>query len=572
MTEKVNDIPTQYGSTAEAFKAIEEKRILLVAEELEVIRKSMTGGTPLDMLHAANAMKKMDQKSGSGRQTYTFDSNSGTIGNGYKESPTQITDNFLRAMARTPLIRSVIDTRQNQLSNFSRPTMDVNMPGWTIRKKVGLFDKAISDVGELTNQEKAEISGLVKFILNCGITDEYGDKNINKHARFIRPTFESFLRETVRDSLTMDNLAFECISNKRGDLHGFVSVDGATVRFADESKYFDSDGNIKKEYEMYGQHPMYVQIYNQAPVAQFYSWEMCLGIRNKSTDISLNGYGVSELEDLVKTVTWMLNADSYNGKFFSQGAAPKGILKVVGNVNQDRLNEFRMYWRQMVAGVDNAWRTPVLESDKVEWIDLQKTNQDMQFAAWIEYLVRIICAVFKIDPTEIGFTFSNGGNGVGGDVRMSHKQRTDYSQDKGLVPIMRFYEEIINRWIVMRLTDKYEFAWTGISVDDEAASLDLDVKKVSNYMTIDEIREKRKLPPLPNGAGKIVLNAVYAQIYMASLQGNPESNAVVDEESKNPFKSEGKNDNPFNEEGDAFKGINDWIKAGMPATLEKVRK
>lgn len=547
-----------------ALKLIEDKKAALELEHLDTIHKAMNGGTPLDMLHAVNAMKKINLGSNDGnRQTYAFDSSSGTISSGYKESPTHITDNFLRAMARTPFIRGVIDTRQNQLSNFSRPTMDASLPGWTIRKKVGLFD----DKGSETNfsaQEKAEISGIVKFIQNCGITDEYGDKKTNAHARFVRGSFESFLRETVRDSLTLDNLAFECISNKRGDLHGFVSVDGSTVRFTDERQYFDQDGRILPQYEMYGQHPMYAQIYQQSPVCQFYSWEMCLGIRNKSTDISLNGYGVSELEDLVKLVTWMLNADTYNGKFFSQGAAPKGILKVSGNVNNDRLNEFRMYWQQMVAGVQNAWRTPVLESDKVEWIDLQKSNQDMQFSAWIEYIIRMISAVFKIDPTEMGFTFK-GADGQGGEARMSHKQRTDYSQDKGLVPIMRFYEEILNKWIVMRFTDKYEFAWTGISVDDEASSLDLDIKKVNNIMTIDEIREKRKLPPLPDGSGKIILNQVYASMLQSFINGNSDSNKVVnqfdDEVATDPFAAD-----------NAFKSINDWIKSGMPSTLEQIKK
>ena len=193
----------------------------------------------------------------------------------------------------------------------------------------------------------------------------------------------------------------------------------------------------------------------------------------------------------------------------------------------------------------------------------------MQFSAWGEYLIRIVCAVFKIDSSEMGFMFK-GSEGKGGEPNMSHKQRTDYSQDKGLVPIMRFYEEILNKWVVMRHTDKYEFAWTGISVEDEDASVDLDIKKSSNFQTIDEIREKRKLPPLPNGKGKVVNNAVWMQFQNMLSMGNPDSNEVVNEENGGSGGSDdGRNLEP-DDNNNAFKGINDWIKNGMPSTLEKI--
>ena len=551
-----------------ALGVLEEQRMALEMEQMKLLHKAMNGGNPMDMLNAANQMSKINKSGGGDRQTYTFDNSSGAISNGYKDSPTSISDKFLRGMSRAPFIRGVIDTRQNQISNFSRPTMDMGTPGWTVRKKAGIFDK--DGDTKLSTKEKEEISAIVKFIENCGITDEDNKSRDARYAKFTRASFDTFLREGTRDSLVLDNLAIESVGNRRGGLHQFVTADGSTIRFADERMYFESDGKVKAEYLKYGQVPMYVQIYQGRVVNSFYSWEMCLGIRNKHTDITLNGYGISELEDLVSIVTWQLFGDQYNGKFFSQGAAPKGILKVSGNVNQDKLNEFRNYWMQMVTGVANAWRTPVLESDKVEWIDLQKSNQDMQFSNWAEYLIRIICAVFKIDPAELGFMFKSGG-ASGGDVNTSHKQRTDYSKDKGFVPLMRFWEEIINKHVLYRLNeqygDKYEFAWTGLTVEDEAATLDMDIKKVQNLYTVDEIRAKRKEPPLPDGKGNIILNSVFMQKEQMSMMGDPQSNAAFDEttgeDTQNPFEL-GKGMN--------FDSINKWLKAGMPNTLEQIEK
>lgn len=544
---------------------LERQQMQLEILRMQKIEKAMKGENPLDILRAYDEMKK-DTGEHSDRKTYVFDPHiMGQNGAGFLDNVSNISFRTLRNMGRTPFVRSVIGTRQNQLARFATPQVDPSQVGWTIRKKRSLFDDG--GVDDLNDKDKKVIEGLMNFILNCGDQD---DKD--KYAKYGRSGFETWMRETSGDSLSMDMMSFECTENRRGDLSAFVSVDGETVRYADPRFYHDEKGNIKKEAEKYGYAPKYVQIYQERVISHFYPWEMCLGIRNKTTDVRQNGYGVSELEDLIKIVTWQLFGDQYNGKFFSNGAAPKGILKVAGNVNNDRLNEFRMYWRQMMTGVANAWRTPVLESDKIEWIDLQKSNQDMQFSNWAEYLIRIICAVYKIDSTEVGFVFS-GGNGGSGDPHTSHKQRTDYSKDKGLYPILTFYQDIINKYIVSRLTDKYEFAWTGITAEDEEQQIKNDVQQVSNWMTVNEIRKEKKLPPI--AGGDIILNAYYVQNLQAATMGDMQSNDMVDEMygSENPFDNMDFGDddegNPFDKS--AVDEINAWIEKGMPSTMKQIK-
>ncbi len=539
---------------------IETRQKLLEIERMQKIEKAFKEGTPMDILRASEELGKGSSKAPD-RQTYVFDPMSMNSVGGYMDSPSGITLPFLRGMGRTPFVRAVIGTRQNQIARFSEPRVDMSSVGWTIKKKAGLFD---SDKDELTDKDKKVIEGIMDFIINCG------EKSDDKYGMYSRSGFETFMRETSADSLSMDMMAFECVENRKGELSSFVSVDGSTVRYADP-RYYHNGKEIKPEALKYGHIPKYVQIYQNRIITHFYPWEMCLGIRNKTTDVRQNGYGTSELEDLVKIVTWQLFGDQYNGKFFSNGAAPKGILKVAGNVNQDKLNEFRMYWRQMMTGVDNAWRTPVLESDKIEWIDLQKSNQDMQFSNWSEYLVRIICAVYKIDSTEVGFVFS-GGNSGQGDPHTSHKQRTDYSKDKGLYPLLTFYKDHINRYIVSRLTDKYEFDFTGVTTEDEESQLNNDVKRVSNFMTINEVREQKKLPPIPNG--DIILNSNYIQAMQASMSGGMDSNEAVDEMygSENPFDNMDFDDdegNPFDKS--AIDSINKWISDGMPETMVRIQ-
>ena len=111
----------------------------------------------------------------------------------------------------------------------------------------------------------------------------------------------------------------------------------------------------------------------------------------------------------------------------------------------------------------------------------------------------------------------------------------------------------MNKYIVSQLDPTYEFKFVGLDeTDDEDAELERDIKAVSNYMTLNEIRAKRNLPPIENG--DIVLNPTYLQAMgMAQQQqGDPESDQYMDDQygddgDQNPF-MEGESqeeENPF---------------------------
>jgi len=245
-------------------------------------------------------------------------------------------------------------------------------------------------------------------------------------------------------------------------------------------------------------------------MAEFYPWELCFGIRNPTTNIYTAGYGQSELEDLIQIVTAVLWADQYNMNFFKIGSAPKGILKVMGNVNPNSIAEFRQKWTQMVSGAQNAHRVPIIESDKMEWVDLQMNNRDMEFAQFHEYLRTSICALYKISPEELGYKSMNGGSsGNNTTFESGQEAKLEYSKDKGLRPQLKFTESKINKMLINRLDDEFEFKFVGLDEDTAAAELDANIKKVSNFMTVNEIREIMGLKKLDNG--DYVASSMYFQ-------------------------------------------------------------
>ena len=246
---------------------------------------------------------------------------------------------------------------------------------------------------------------------------------------------------------------------------------------------------------------------------------------------------MSELEVLIQTVTWMLYGDRYNGNFFTNGSAPKGILKFGDGYNKTQMKAFRQEWTSMMQGAENSWKIPMLNGE-VEWVDLQKNNTDMQFGHWQEYLLKISCAVFKISPEEIGFSLSSGSSRP--LFEGSAEDRLTHSQNRGLKPLLRRKQAVINKIIQSHPEWKeFEFVFSGLGVESEKEEVELDIKKLQ-YMQIDEIRIKNGLPALGGVEGAVLSNPNVTQNLQMELQkeqqaamvgesgGDPESDNFID--------------------------------------------
>lgn len=248
----------------------------------------------------------------------------------------------------------------------------------------------------------------------------------------------------------------------------------------------------------------------------------------------------------------MLWAEEYNKRFFSQGTAPKGLLRVKGNVNPKQLDAFRQEWAATLSGVQQAWKTPVVEGD-VDWIDLQKSNRDMEFSSWMDFNVKISCAVFSMDPNEIGFDISKSA-GEKSMFDSNNEGKLKHSKDKGLYPMLKFNQRKINKYLVAQIDPEYEFVFMGLNGMTIGEELDLEVKKLANFQTLNETRRKFNMSDIDSG--DIILNPTYTQNLMMSkqqsqggIQQNPFLSDDGFDEEINPFLQGGDdldgNDNPF---------------------------
>lgn len=85
--------------------------------------------------------------------------------------------------------------------------------------------------------------------------------------------------------------------------------------------------------------------------------------------------------------------------------------------------------------VYNSHKIPVVQGIDLEWIDLQQTNRDMEFTEWIKFLMVLVCSVYRMDPSELGFQFQDAARVFGQD---GQKERLDHSKQKGLTPLLIF--------------------------------------------------------------------------------------------------------------------------------------
>lgn len=434
-----------------------------------------------------------------GMQSVNLDDSQVGIMGDYYEKPGQFNFDSMRMMVdQTPILASVIMTRIRQVQRFCRSQESGKGPGFEIR----LRDKN-ANVG---TDEKASIQSLQNFFMHCG-----WESNPRERARLKRDNFSSFMAKLTRDSLTLDSCPIETEFKRDRSLgiDGIYAVDGATIRLCTESGY-RGDDDIRAIQVVQGQ------------IRSAYTFDDLIYVpRNPRTDVLVGGYGMSETELLIKVVTNLLNAMTYNGKYFDDNSIPKGLLHLSGDYDTNDLAAFKRQWNGMVKGINNAWTMPVMVSkDQESKASFEKFGADideMAFSKWMTFLTSIVCAIYGIGPDEINFeSFSskNGGLSGGNDT----EEKLASSKDKGLRPLLSYFEDLLTDFVVADFSDKYVLRFTGLDEEDEKQVFER--KKL--ILTVNELRAESNLDKITEGWGDAPLNPSLIGAWQAEQQQGQE--------------------------------------------------
>jgi hypothetical protein len=433
---------------------------------------------------------------------------------GYKDRPTPISYSTLfQIFWKLPIVQAIHFLRIKQVAAFGKPQTD--------RYSLGFRTRMRDRKRNPSKVELKQIEYLENLIMSTGVTDNPKG----------RDSFKTLLKKVTWDSLLYDQFCIEKVLNRKGLPAAWYAVDATTIRIADNGKTF-IDTEDRKAIR-------YVQIYDGMIINQFTQDNMIFGVRNPSSNIRLHGYGVSELEMLITNITAMINTRSYNTKAFSQGIMAKGILNFEGTIPNARMEEFRRHWYNLLASVDNAHRMPVMNAEGIKYINLQTTNREMEYSAWMDYLIKEACSVYATDPAEINFDYGKTGQ----KAALSESSSADKimeSKERGLRPLLEDIEDAINLNIIQEINPDFIFEFIGLDPDTKDKVVSRNMQRVKSFMTVNELRAEEDLPALPEEEGNIILDAYYFQNKqaLAAAQQQEEGGSVgegIDKENGKPI-------------------------------------
>lgn len=405
----------------------------------------------------------------------------------------------LMNVSRVPVIGAIIQTRIQQVAEFAVPQQNPYATGYRIRLR--------DPEAKTTSATKKRAREIMALLEDAG--GVYGPGG-----------FEPFVRMIMRDSLVYDQANFEILrtrglAGKGRNVVGFVPVDASTIRKA-RPKQARGRENIGRWYPD-ADKKSYIQTVEDKIVNTYGAGEMSWCIRRPRTWIQTSGYGYPELEELLRVVTDLLNAQTYNSVNFTNGIHAQTILLLKSTMTANVFDAFKRHMMAMMTGVRNAKRMPIIQlapegNEDLKAVTLSQSNKEMEYSNWINWLLKVTCAVYTMDPAEIGFTFGNEGQSAA-LTSAGPAQRITASKERGLRPLLRSLQSWINTWIIKGIDEDFIFEFVGMDATTEEDRIKLDLQTVKGYKTINEIRAEHDLSKLDTPLGECVLDPTFVNTW-----------------------------------------------------------
>jgi hypothetical protein len=348
-------------------------------------------------------------------------------------------------------------------------------------------------------------------------------------------SFEEFTRKVIWDALVFDQLNGEVVFERGGRPYGMRGVDATTMRLAKPPRQQLKVGRYDPRDIRYVQYlPR-----EQRVVAEFERDEVFWGIRHPRTDMDAFGYGNPELGQMTGVIRSLINAELYNDANFTNGIHVSTILALKAAMEPQTFRAVKRYLRALMSGPRNAKKTPLikLDPDKAEdlkAIKLSESNKDMEFSSHINFKIKLICGMYGIDPSEIGFVF--GAEGVSSALSVAGpRDRLKYSQESGLRPLVRFYQRVLNQKMIWSWPAWEDFMaeLAGLDSISEQEKVDLLVKEVQHWKSVDEARTEMDLEERGDEVGGLILSPqavqVSQQLMAAEETGGLEEGAPIED-------------------------------------------
>ena len=195
--------------------------------------------------------------------------------------------------------------------------------------------------------------------------------------------------------------------------------------------------------------------------------------------------------------------DEYSGRFFSGGSHHSIVLEAPGKMNPTQIDALQQAYANKYSGLENAHRLPLVLTEGLKAKEVSISAQDAQLLEARKFQVVDIARAFGVPPHLIGET--SAATSWGSGLEEMSRAFMLYT----VQPHLRRIEQELNRKIFRTAKFYMEF--------DRDAMLDGNSKAQSEsfrialggpgsgpgWMTVDEIRRKKNLPPMGGAAAEL---------------------------------------------------------------------
>ena len=353
-------------------------------------------------------------------------------------------------------------------------------------------------------------------------------------------TLNTLLRALIRDSLELDAATLV----KGFSLNSYVQHPAGGFELKPRgqrqlSELFCRDGaSFLKETDVNGIEYRYWQYsYLHPAVApiEFDVNEIAYAMRyNRSYSV----YGWAETQSAETILNCLINSAFTNASMFQEYAVPSGVVSFTGSEEDEQ--RLREYFRTEIKG---RFHKVAILNKEAKFTPLTYTNRDLEFIKGQEWFAKIMWAIYKLTPSEVGFTDDIRATGAAMSAQGTIQKR------KAILPLLRLLEQILNNQILNEISDRIVLSFKYVDKEQEALDEQMDFQRIDKFLLMpNEYRARKKLgAPLPFGDKPpqltlAELKAQQAKPFGSSPTGQPHQNIPTGPEEglpKIPLTAEG---------------------------------
>lgn len=200
--------------------------------------------------------------------------------------------------------------------------------------------------------------------------------------------------------------------------------------------------------------------------------------------VSREPYGMSTLEIIEEILDYLSQSTVAQSKYWTNGMFIGGQIDMPEIKDLDELKRWQAYFEAKLRGPRKFGKWLVTGGGtKVQ--SLPFTPQQMQWIDSQKWFTKIVFAVFKVAPSELGFTEDlNRATGI---------QQMEIHKSKAIRPVLTLLENAFNRQIVWKYFDsglKFQYV-QNLSLDEKQKQTEIDVKRLDAGLdSVNELRDR----------------------------------------------------------------------------------